>query len=342
MIRKITLIFLLCIGFQNLAKAVIIRDSVTISMTPYTDSTCAGTQLTFWAHGNIDTFGGVQYHWYTNGTYTGVSIDTFNTTALGDGDSVYCWIVFINSAGLLDSSLSNVIYVYHPAVFAPGAVISLIIGSNPDCAGHPLTFICYPINGGTAPTFQWLINNVPVPGAIADTFTHIYGIADTVSCVVTSNSTCAGSFPLVDTSNKVPIIHIHLTPSIIVSATRNPICQGTLDTFTAAVADVGTGATLAWYVNGTIVPTSLGDTFITNTLVDGSLVYCIVRTPDSCVIGDSTVSNIITMTVVGNLADTAWIDLTSGANPGCLSTKVQADRASCQLWHKSHHYLAGQ
>ena len=69
-------------------------------------------------------------------------------------------------------------------------------------------------------------------------------------------------------------------------------------------------------------PLALGPRFITSSLHNGDLVYCELRTPDPCVIHDTTISNIITMTVISPLTTSAWIVLTGGSNPGCLDSPV--------------------
>ncbi len=196
------------------------------------------------------------------------------------------------------------------------------MGSNPDCAGHPLTFVAYPIDGGSAPVYQWLVNGVPVPGADTNLFTGTFTGTDTISCEMVSNSPC--STPLNDTvfSNKVPIIHWHLTAGISIVNTQNPICGGGADTFTATLVNPGAGYTVLWYVSGTYVPGAVGNVYHTDTLHNGDIVYAVLRTTDSCIINDSTTSNEITMTVEPNKNGTSDINLIKGSNPGCLDSPV--------------------
>jgi len=300
-----------------------VRDTVTIVMPPYTDTTCDSVQLSFMALQSSDTFSHVYYEWFVDDTlYTGVSIDTFLTTALQNGDSVFCKLFFTNSFGFPDSSKSNTIIVYRDTSIAPGIVISLTTGSNPDCAGHPLTFTAYPINGGTAPTYQWMIDGVPIAGADSITFTRIFGDPDTISCQIISNSTCSAGYPDTVTSNIIPIIHYHLADSIHITVKHNPICAGTPDTLNATYYNPGTGFSLAWFVNGVVVPGVIGNTYYTSTLHNGDYVYCVLTTPDPCIATDSSVSNVVTMTVISLNNDTVGVTMTHGSNPGCLDSSV--------------------
>ena len=320
MIRKFILFFLLCIGLHGFVNAQVL-DSVTIYLPYGTDTTCPGEQLTFTAIQSNDTFSTTTYQWYANNVFTGVIIDTFYTTALSDGDSVYCIISYVNSLGVTTTFQSNTIIVHRSSTILPHVLVSLTAGSNPDCPGHPLTFTAYPVNGGTAPTYQWMINNSPVAGQTNTTYTSIFGGTDTVSCLMISNSVCA--FPT-DTghSNLVPIIHTFMTATVSIGIANNPICAGSLDSFTATVGTAGVGSSVGWFVNSTFIPGAVGNIYRTDSLHDGDHVYCVLTSPDACVVNDSTVSNTIIMTVIPNQNPTVHLALTHGANPGCVDSTV--------------------
>src|SRR6202012_909147 len=123
MIRKLTLLFLLSMSLHTVVKAQV-ADAVTISIPPYTDTTCPGTQLMFTARQSVDTFSTTSYHWFINGIFTGVTIDTFYTTAPVDGDVITCEIFYTNSSGVLASALSNAIPIHRSTSIAPGVVIA--------------------------------------------------------------------------------------------------------------------------------------------------------------------------------------------------------------------------
>src|SRR5271156_2042844 len=297
MIRKVTLLFLLCLGFHSFVNAQSL-DSVTISIAPYTDTSCVGTQLMFTAAQSNDTFSTTTYQWYTNGVPTGVTIDTFYTTALNTGDVVYCEIYYINSFGLEDSAMSNNITVYHSASIPAQALVSLIVGSNPDCGGHPLTFSVYPVNGGSAPIYQWMVNDSAVAGADSTTFGGVFTGGDSISCMMVSNSPCA-PFDTVY-SNVIPVLHYNLTAGVTTSIAFNPICAGAQDTLTATLTNEGAGYNVAWYVDTNTVASALGTQYVTDSLNNGDLVYCVLTAPDSCVLNHIVLSNVITMEVIPN------------------------------------------
>ena len=319
MIRKIILLILLCVCFQNIVKAQTL-DSVTISLIPYTDTSCYGSQLRFTAVQSNDTFSTTSYHWYTNNMYTGITIDTFYTTALNSGDSVYCTIYYTDSSGTLDSARSNTIIIYRSSSIPPKAIIALTTGNNPDCGGHPLTFTVFPVNGGITPIYQWMVNDTAVAGADSTTFTGIFPGGDSISCMMVSNSSCA---PF-DTaySNKIPILNYHDTASIITVIARDTICAGAPDTLTALLTNPGNGYTIEWFIDTNIVPSALGDVYITDSLHNGELVYSILISPDSCIVNNTALSNIVTAHTVADLPSSVSIALTQGTNPGCIDSPV--------------------
>ena len=322
MIRKFTLLFLLCFGLHSIGNAqTAVLDSVTIYLPFGTDTTCPSQQLTFTAVQSNDTFSTTTYRWYTDGTYTGVSQDTFYTTALVTGDSVWCWIYYTNSAGP-DSFRSNTIVIYRSDTIMPHLDIALTTGSNPGCGSAPLTFTAFPINGGSAPSYQWEIDRAAISGETNSTFTAHFVTGDTVSCQMISNSACLGAYNDTVISNYIVIFHDSLNPVISIVDALNPICAGTRDSFTVTYSGSGIGATLSWYVDSTLVPAAISPVYATDSLHDHDLVYCVLNAPDPCVINHTTVSNIITMTVIPDAATSAYVVMTHGANPSCLDSTV--------------------
>ena len=323
MIRKITLAFLLCIGLQTVVKAQT-YDSVSIYLPYGADTTCPGSQLTFTAIQSSPTFSAsVSYNWYTNNVFTGVIIDTFYTTALNDGDSVYCIITYTDGLGAPNNYQSNTIIIHRNDTIPPRVHIALTAGSNPDCPGHPLTFTAFPVNGGPDPIYHWRINNALIPGADSVTFTRVFAGGDTISCQMISNSACSAPYNDTVLSFGIGVVHDSLTAGVSIVVSKNPICIGTRDTFTATIFNAGLGATIAWYVDTAHIPAALGNVYVTDTLHNGNLVYCILTAPDACVINHTTVSNVITMVVISRLNNSVNVLLTKGANPGCLGDSTK-------------------
>jgi Secretion system C-terminal sorting domain len=316
MIRKFTFLFLLSLGSVFCSWA---QDSVTITIPPYSDTTCIGTSITFTAHPS-DTSIAAAFSWYVNGIFDTVA-DSFTSASIASGDSVYCKMYYVTSAGSLDSALSNVIYIYHSATVPPGVVISVTAGSNPTCPGSPVTFTAVPYNGGASPGFQWYINGSTATGDTGMSFTSIFDRADTVYCIMTSTSACASTATA--TSNAVVVTQIQFPMSASIAASANPVCYLAPVTFTATLINPGTVDTFSWFVNGLPVFSSYTDnTYTVDTLSAGDIVFCMVSTSDSCISDPVTYSNEIIMSVTPAHKTMAMDSIIAGANPGCLDSPV--------------------
>jgi len=74
------------------------------------------------------------------------------------------------------------------------------------CTGSPITFTATPVNGGSSPTYQWLVNGLP-DGTNSSTFISTTLLdGDVVTCRMTSNDACAAG-PPVDSNPRTARIH---------------------------------------------------------------------------------------------------------------------------------------
>ena len=126
--------------------------------------------------------------------------------------------------------------------------VSVAAEHNPVCSGTAVTFTATPTNGGTTPSYQWMVNGIN-QGTNSSTYTYTPNNSDAVTCVLTSNATCATGSPA--TSNTVTMtVNSNLPVSVSVAAGANPVCSGTAVTFTATPANGGTSPSYQWKVNG--------------------------------------------------------------------------------------------
>ena len=93
---------------------------------------------------------------YTNttGIFTGLAPNTYNVTVK-------------NASGCISAATSYTISTM------PGSVtpsVSITSTSTSICSGGSVTFTAIPTNGGSTPTYQWMINGVNVTGQTASTF----------------------------------------------------------------------------------------------------------------------------------------------------------------------------
>ncbi len=201
------------------------------------------------------------------------------------------------------------------AVVTPTITISANPG-NVICAGTPVTYSATITNGGPTPAYQWKVNNVNVGNAATYTYTPLN--TDVITCVLTSNATCAN--PVTVTSNSITMtVNPTVTPTISISANPgNNVCAGTAVTYTATTTNGGPSPAYQWKVNNVLVSTSA---LFTYTPANTDVITCVFNSSANCANPATVTSNSITMTVTPSVAPT----ITITANPGtsvCSGTPV--------------------
>lgn len=183
-----------------------------------------------------------------------------------------------------------------PVTVNPSAPVSVSISASNNnlCAGTPVTFTAIPVNGGSVPAYQWRKNGTTISGATLATYSYSPANNDAITCVLTSNATCATGSPA--TSNSLVMAVNATTASISIAASANPSVIGNPVTFTATPVNGGVTPIFEWRVNNAVAGTNSNT--LTYTPVSGDVVYCYLKSSSPCVNPNSIfLSNIITMTV---------------------------------------------
>jgi len=181
---------------------------------------------------------------------------------------------------------------YEVSTLSVTPAVSVSASQTNICNGSSVTFTATPVNGGAAPAYQWLKNNIN-----AGTNTAAYNDAalvngDVISCVMTSNSSCAS--PVTATSNSITMaVNPNLTPAVAITASQTNICNGALVTFTAAPANGGTPA-YQWLKNGSNVGTNSA-TYASNTVANNDIISCVMTGNATCATAPTATSNNIVM-----------------------------------------------
>ncbi len=181
-----------------------------------------------------------------------------------------------------------------------GVSIAVTSGVNPGCVNDPITFTATATNGGTAPSYQWMVNGVAT-GTNSQTLTlsnHISG--QTVNCQITSSISClqnrnaSSNTITIQTSNgQMPNVSITQTSG------SNPICAMDTAIFSAAIT-YGNALSYQWKRNGVNVGGNSSVYSATN-FAQGDSVTCVVNTIPACgnryALGNSTTQNSVTSNV---------------------------------------------
>ena len=176
--------------------------SVNIAASPG-DTVCKGAMVTI---APVPHFGGTSpvYTWIKNGVNI-ASGGSYSFVPF-DNDQVYCVMQSNYPCRLADLDTSRSITFSTDTPLTP--VVS--IQANPGTLisiGQSLTLTAIVENGGLNPSYQWLINGVPVANATNASYTSnsfSYPAEDSITCIVTSSGICkAAAFSWV---------YIHVTP----------------------------------------------------------------------------------------------------------------------------------
>lgn len=204
-----------------------------VSITSTANTICAGTTVTFTATPTNGT--GATYQWDTNGTtIAGATALTFKPSFLKNGDKVTCVMTATASCITGSPATSNIETMVVNAVKTPSVTIVDNAASNTLCKGATVAFTATPVNGGTAPTYQWYDTTAKVGTNSTVYSTTLLKNGNTVKCVMTSNYVCPTTGKKIDTSNVDTMTVNPLKPASVIitdNATANTICAGTSVTF---------------------------------------------------------------------------------------------------------------
>ncbi|MCX6249858.1 MAG: M6 family metalloprotease domain-containing protein [Bacteroidetes bacterium] len=285
---------------------------VSVMISASANPACAGTPVTFTA---AAVNGGTppSYQWKVNGINAGMNSLIF-TYIPANNDQVKCILTSNLSCANGSPATSNTIVIMVNPLMPVSVFISA--SANPVCGGSYITFTATPVNGGTAPSYQWKVNSNNI-GGNSSTFTYLPGNNDQVSCILNSNVSCTSGNPA--TSNTITMtVNPLITVSVAISASANPVCAGTSVIYSATPTNGGSTPTYQWKVNGINAGTNSAS--FTYTPANNDQVICILTSNIACATGNPAISNTITMTV--NPLMPVSVAISASVNPVCAGTSV--------------------
>jgi len=259
--------------------------SVSITITSGSNPICEGGSVTFTA---TPANGGTSpsYQWKINGNPVATGI-TFTTTSLTNGQIVTCDMTA--PGGTVTSN--GIVMTVNP-VLTPSVSIAATSATTL-CAGQTFTFSATPTNGGSSPVYQWKVNGSNA-GTGANFSSAGLNSNSVVTCVLTSNATCAS--PTTATSNSISVtVNPLVTPTISIASANTNVCVGQSVSFTSSITNGGNSPTYQWKVNGNNAGT--GSSFASSSLNNNDVVSCILTSNANCTTASTANSNTITVTV---------------------------------------------
>ncbi|MDP3679829.1 MAG: LamG-like jellyroll fold domain-containing protein [Flavobacterium sp.] len=214
--------------------------TVSIAVNPG-NNICAGTSVTFTA---TPVNGGAtpSYQWKVNGINVGTNIPTFTSTSLMNTDKVT--VVLTSSTACTSPVTSNLITMTVNDVVVPS--VSISASATTICPSNSVTFSALATNGGTTPSYQWMINGINTGTNSPSFSTSLLADGDIVTVRLTSNAICVS--PITDISNSIPITVNPATPATpgVISGTST-VCPG-ISGLTYSVVAVTNATSYTWSI----------------------------------------------------------------------------------------------
>ena len=229
---------------------------------------------------------------------------------------ITCRLTNNNACATVDTAISNMIAMTVSTPVTPSVVITSSV--NAICAGTAVTFSAAPVNGGSAPSYQWKINGVNAGTNSATYTSNTLANDDVVACEMISNAECTSIATVVSNNIKI-IVNEAVISSVSISTPDTSVCNGTNVTFTATAVNGGASPLYQWQKNGINVGSNT-TSYADNTLKNGDSITCVLKAGINCSATPFVTSNSVIMTVSAEL--TPAITITASATNICSNTFV--------------------
>lgn len=167
---------------------------------------CEGTRAAFYAttvNGGNPTFVWKKF----SRVLPGETSDTLRYVPI-HGDVIECFMYPHNICSLHDSVADSFFLDVYPIDKSPIVTISTAGPTAIPYIGQIVTFFANVTWGGTNPTYQWIVDGSPVPGATNSSFAAPFYTTSTVSCTVIGNPPCLITASPTANSNTIVIFNL--------------------------------------------------------------------------------------------------------------------------------------
>jgi len=210
---------------------------VSIYITASANPFCSGSSVTFTAtptnEGSTPA-----YQWKVNGVNTGTSSSTFTYNPV-NGDQVSCILTSSMTCTLNNPASSNTLTM--AVINSLPAGVTITANPNPFCPGSTVNYAATPVNGGSAPQYQWKVNGTN-QGSNSPNYSYTPQVGDSIRCVLTSNLSCVTNNPA--SSNKI------VMSSLPVASVSFTLCFDSITTINAAAFRLKGGVPIGGVYSG--------------------------------------------------------------------------------------------
>ena len=229
------------------------------------------------------------------------------------------------------------------ATVTPSVSIVSNATSNIFCTGQNVTFTASPVNGGTAPSYQWKKNGSNIGSNSPTCIYSSLSNNDLITVVLTSNLSCVSVSTA--TSNTLTMVNGTAAASVNVSTASTSTCSGTTVNFTAAPTNGGTAPSYQWKLNGANVGSN-SSSYTNSTLNNNDQVAVVMTSNIGCATSNPATSSTLTMSVTPTLTPTVTVT-SNPVNPIAgipvtfTSSATNAGAGPGYQWYKNGSPISG-
>ncbi len=211
-------------------------DPFYVTIQPSADPICKGASVSFKAS-VASVLTAPSYQWTMDSKPVGGDSLTYASNQLSSGDTLACLVIDHPACRAADSASAVLMDVQ--VVDSAYPAVSISSSASNICSGDTVDFIAAGIGGGSGPTYQWLINGMPI--ATGDTLVdNALSNGDLIRCLMTSSLSCTSQ---VSSGNQI-IMLVNPRPGIVFSPDTLILVPGSSTVLSPGIT--GSIATYQW------------------------------------------------------------------------------------------------
>ena len=284
--------------------------AVTVTANP-SGSICSGTNVTFTASPKNGTVL-PSYQWTKGGLNITGATNSNYTYSPSNGDNIACIMTANNVCKSITTATSNTIIETLIVNNPPIVSIASAVVNNTFCASSAATFTATPTNGGTNPTYQWMVNGMNA-GINSNVFTTTtLNEKDVITCELIRVSAGCTNAPVTSSPITVSIIN-NVSPTISITSSNTTICSGTSVTFNSTISNGGATPLYQWTKGGANITGATNPSY-TYSPSNGDVIACVLTPSNTCQTTNNLKSNSITETVGNSTSSTTAVGICIGSS----------------------------
>jgi gliding motility-associated-like protein len=274
---------------------------VTIAIVGGVTNVCNGEQVDINVTGSSATSASSVFTWKVNGTAEGTTEQDFSSTTLKTGDLVTVETSNLTTCATQPTAESTPVSITVISPFTPNLSISEI--KNDVCAGEAIEFSLTPLEVGSSPTYDWLVNGIPTginKTSLKNTDVSLTN-GDVVEAQVTVLETCVTGSQVAKSNSFVVKTSPLLTPTISMNVSSTEVCDNEpVIVSISSQKNEGISPSYVWKIDGVVASTSSTSTSLILSGAETKNITVELTSSEKCVVGNQPTVSSFPVSVIVN------------------------------------------